>query len=122
MNGGMAMAIKTTVEQISDGTIIVDVGGALDVDSSAAFGRVLNEQITAGATHLVLDCTAITQMDTTGLAKLNQACARIRAAGGTFHLIKPNDNVRRVLEITGAIASYQLHDDVDAAIEAVGGV
>jgi anti-anti-sigma factor len=119
MNGGMAMAIETTVEKVRDGAIIIRVGGALDVDASSAFGQILNEEINGGASHLVLDCSAITHLDTSGLAKLNQACARVRAAGGSFHLVKPNDNVRRVLDITGAIASFRLHDDVETAREAV---
>jgi anti-sigma B factor antagonist len=61
-----------------------------------------------GATSLVVDLSEVTFLDSTGLSVLISGLKRCQDAGGTMRLASPRPNVRKVLEITGLTAVFQL--------------
>jgi len=91
-------------------TVILDVSGEIDL----AVADTLTDQAgawIAPSRRLVLDCSGITFLDSTGLSALltiQNAAADHRAG---FALANLSDPVARVLELSGTLAVFTIIDD-----------
>lgn len=97
---------------------IVALDGDLDAYSSPRLGQLLNELIERGSKHIVIDCTALKYVDSSGLGALVAAFKRISAESGVLDLAQINGDVRRVLQITGLDVLFRLYNSVDEARDA----
>ena len=64
----------------------------------------------------VLDLSAVTFLDSTGLGVLITGLKRCRSAEGDLVLVTAQPNVLKVLEITGLNDVFQVHDSVEDAL------
>jgi anti-anti-sigma factor len=78
------------------GSRLATVRGALDLDSADVLARHLTN--VADDEDLVVDLSEIDFMDSSGLAVILRESMRRRAAGGSLHIRRPSDPVRRLLE------------------------
>jgi stage II sporulation protein AA (anti-sigma F factor antagonist) len=101
-------------------TVVLSVGGELDMDTAELLGTRLAEQLRQGRRHLVLDLSALDFMDSSGLNVLIRVVQRARDIGGDLYLAAPTSAVRRILEITGLTATVPPHADVAEALAAAG--
>ncbi|MEB3358672.1 MAG: STAS domain-containing protein [Synechococcales bacterium] len=82
----------------------------------------VQESLSAGATHLLVDLQSVKFINSSGLGALAVALKIVREAGGQFALCNLNDQARMTLEISGmdqAIAIYDSREDFEAAVPAV---
>ncbi|HWC27833.1 MAG TPA: STAS domain-containing protein [Solirubrobacteraceae bacterium] len=86
---------------LRDGTRLVTLGGELDVFTAGAEVQELLEECAEGACHVVLDMSAVTFIDSSGLALLIKTDRRLSAADRRLVVLRPHPNVRRILELTG---------------------
>lgn len=99
--GGM----QTTLHRDTDGRSVLTVSGEIDAavaDDLIAAGR----SVLVAATVLRLDLSAVTFLDSSGLAALiglRNACVE---SGADLTLVAPSRQVRRILEITGLAESF----------------
>jgi anti-sigma B factor antagonist len=81
------------------------VSGEIDVATSPTLRRELHAILDAGASHVVIDLSATTFIDSSGLGVLVGALKRLREANGNGHqtlvLTGLQPAVRKVFEITG---------------------
>ncbi|GAA3398572.1 STAS domain-containing protein [Streptomyces roseoviridis] len=101
-------------------TAILTVGGEMDVDTATFLHHHVANQFLHGRRHLVLDLSALSFMDSSGLNVVIKAVREARERGGDVHLVAPTPTVRRLLEITGLHVTTPLHADVEEALAAVG--
>jgi anti-sigma B factor antagonist len=101
------------------GARVVRVSGELDIDTHEKFADQLVREAEQGA--VVVDLTACEFIDSTGIRAL---LLGIRAAGGEdvarIAIAGPNQQVRRILEMTGLDTAVPVHASVDDAVAAVG--
>lgn len=101
-----------------DGTCVVKVAGELDIETHEELADRLVREAERGA--VVVDLTACDFIDSSGVRAL---LLGIRAAGGegttTFAIACPNDQVQRILEMTGLETAVPVHSSVDEAVAAV---
>lgn len=99
--------MKVTINEASGDRIAATISGEVDADNCAEVGAVL---LDGGATSaaMTLDASELGFLDSSGISELLRVHDAVRAAGGTFTLIDPTDNVRRVLEITGLLETFGL--------------
>ena len=100
-----------------DGTAVVAVAGEIDVYTSPLLQERLVEVLKDGSSSIVLDLSAVTFLDSTGLGVLITGLKRCRSAEGDLVLVTAQPNVLKVLEITGLNDVFQIHDSVDDAID-----
>lgn len=50
---------------------------------------------------VLVDCSAVTFIDSSGIRVLLEGSQRQREGGGTLHVYSPSQVVRRILELTG---------------------
>ncbi|MGO9343343.1 MAG: STAS domain-containing protein [Acidimicrobiales bacterium] len=107
--------LDVTVRKL-DGTAVVVVAGEIDVYTSPLLQERLVEVLRDGISSIVLDLSAVTFLDSTGLGVLITCLKRCRSAEGDLVLVTAQPNVLKVLEITGLNDVFQVHDSVDDAI------
>ena len=76
------------------------VRGEIDASTVSQVRELLEELVGNGAKHLVLDCSELAFLDSSGIGVLIAARNRL-GADGSIVLDSPPPHVRKVLEITG---------------------
>ena len=102
----------------SDGYELLTVEGELDIATAPRMIGVLNEAIAEMSAPLVVDLTDVVFMDSTGLALLMNARARVVRQGKGFAIICPNGPLARVFEIADMVDSLRVCPDRASAREA----
>ena len=103
---------------VDDRTVVVALGGELDLWSAPQLKRTLSELLAGGRKRLVLDLSGVRFMDSTALGVLVAVDRRL-GADERLALAQVGDEVLRVLEITGIAAGFRIFPTCDAAISYV---
>lgn len=110
---------------MNDGVHLIAVRGELDLSTAAELEPPLEEAISAGDTAVLIDLAECEFIDSTGIALIVRAWQRLdRAAGegrGRVAVCSDNDQVRRVLDLTGLESSIELHSSREEALTALRG-
>lgn len=81
-------------------TVVVAAEGEIDTANNQRLEQVL-ASLAHGDADVVVDLSAVTFMDSSGLRALLTGQRAVLAAGRSFRIGDASDAVRRVLEITG---------------------
>ena len=90
--------VRVTVAHVAD-AVVVTVEGEVDMASIPAL-RVALDDVESDH-ELILDCSGVTFMDSSGLSVLVTLWSRLQERGGSLHVRNPSPAVRRVMELTG---------------------
>ena len=90
---------------------LLRVRGEIDLASSQKLEAVLDEAIAAQPSRIIVELDSVTFLDSTGLRVLVEAQRRLQQRGGTLVIDGMSETVRRVLEVTGLLASLVESDD-----------
>jgi anti-anti-sigma factor len=101
-----------------DGRAVVTVSGEIDLETASRLGEELQGAMRDVAPDLVVDLSAVTFMDSTGLKVLIAAQLRAGLAGGGITLVGLRRAVRRVFEVTGLDDQFAVHDTLEDALAA----
>ena len=77
------------------------IRGEIDLDTAPALGVDLSDAAENGSDSLVVDCGALTFIDSTGISVLVSICDAFRAQGRQFRVVNTNAITDRVLDILG---------------------
>lgn len=95
---------------------VVHLAGEIDVYTAPRLREKLDEQIHAGRTHLVVDLTDVSFLDSTGLGVLVGRLKLTRTLGGSMRIVGTDERVLKVFSITGLDKVFELHPDLDSAL------
>jgi anti-sigma B factor antagonist len=84
-----------------DGTVVLHLGGHLDVDGSPHLQQVLSELLGQGTRSVLLDCTGIGFISSVGVGVVIVAVGEYRAAGGDVVVTGLNAELRHMFEMLG---------------------
>ncbi|WP_444542254.1 STAS domain-containing protein [Cellulomonas phragmiteti] len=104
-----------TTEDVGARTV-VHVAGEIDVASADRLRESVAQLLSDGRTDLVVDLSAVTFMDSTGLGLLVGTLKRVRLAGGRLVLVVDSERLLKVFRITGLTQVFTIHDTLDAAL------
>jgi anti-sigma B factor antagonist len=114
---------ETVDEAIAGGVGGFAAGGEIDYAASPLLHEQIARHIKAGATHLVIDLSAATFIDSTAIGVLIGAVGSLReACGGALAIVCVDKNVLKILEISGlqaAIAIYRTREEALSALALV---
>ena len=94
--------------------MVVSVAGEVDLSTSPPLREAL-EQAVAQGPNVVVDLSGVTFLDSTGLGDLVRARESALSLGGHLQLVLTQPRIRRVLEITGLDAVFDIHETLAAA-------
>jgi anti-sigma B factor antagonist len=110
--------------ELDDGVRTIVVRGELDLSTAPDLEGPLEEAVAAKHASVLIDLTDCEFIDSTGIALIVRAWQRLDAAAdgeGSGRVVICNDNeqVRRVLEITGIELSIQIHETREQALSSL---
>jgi len=113
---------EVTVTGLEQGIRVLAVRGELDLSTAPELEWPL-EGVLAGEESLLIDLGGCEFIDSTGIALLVRAWQRLAADGDgrSMAICSDNDQVRRVLEITGLEVSIPVHQTREQALAALQG-
>jgi anti-sigma B factor antagonist len=97
--------LEITITQRPNGVAIVKPIGRIDTHTAQGFKDRLGKALDSGYRWLVIDVSAITFLDSTGLGALINGLKRAQELGGDLRLAQVPNNVRMMIELT-ALQSY----------------
>jgi len=100
-------------------TVLVDAPARLDGVNSGEFGMLLTNLVTAGASRLILDLSALDYMSSAGVRSLLMAQKAVEARHGKLALLGCRPPVRDVLRLCGLEEIAPKFDSIEAARLAV---
>jgi anti-sigma B factor antagonist len=98
----------------SGGVRLLRLTGELDMAGVDRFERSLISDQIPEATTLVIDLRGLTFIDSSGVRALIMADHRVRAEGGRFIVVRGQDPVNEVLEMTGVARRVEFVDEPPA--------
>lgn len=84
--------------------------GEIDASNAATITTQVAQALRAGAREIVVDLTAVSFFDSTGLGALIAARTECGDSGATLSLRAPSAQVRRILDLTATASLFPLSD------------
>jgi anti-sigma B factor antagonist len=106
-------------EAVSDSIHVVAPSGEVDLITSPTLARRLLALVDEGKTHLVVDLSKVTFMDSTGIGVLLNAVRRLGRHKGRLVLVCPTDRILRPFEISGLVGYLPIFGSREEALGAV---
>ena len=106
---------------LEHGIRVVSVRGELDLSTAPELEGPLDQVLESGSGSVLIDLTSCEFIDSTGIALIVRAWQRLDSGenGRALVICCQNDQVRRVLEITGLELSIPVHGSRDDALAAL---
>ena len=109
--------------QIDDGIRVIAVRGELDLSTAPELEGPLEQAVSPGDASVLIDLGECEFIDSTGIALIVRAWQRLdsNGSGNRVVICSDNDQVRRVLEVTGLELSIPIHGNREEALAALRG-
>ncbi|MBC3190551.1 STAS domain-containing protein [Pseudonocardia sp. C8] len=111
--GGDELRLETSFP--SEGVTVIAVGGELDMLTAPELRREVSERIPA-ASLVVLELGGVRFLGTSGLAALIEIREQAHRAGVELRIACTERRVLRPLGLAGLHHLFDIHDDVEAAL------
>ncbi len=102
-----------------DHVCVLTLSGEYTLEDVDQFKRIVSDRLTAGARHVLLNCEYLEFIDSAGLEALLRLREDLAQRSGQMRLIKPDDNVAKILRITRLDRSFELHPTLESAVRSV---
>lgn len=110
-------------EALDGGIRVLAVRGELDLNTAPELEKPLEASLTAGEGSILIDLAECDFIDSTGIAVIVRAWQRATEDGDGDGLVLccSNEQVQRLLKITGVESSISIHPDREAALAQLRG-
>jgi anti-anti-sigma factor len=117
---------QASASELEGGVRLVEVQGELDLSTATQLEGPLEEAVESEDAAVLIDLAGCQFIDSTGIALIVRAWQRVDASAGNggkggLVLCCQNEQVRRVLEVTGLEHSLRVFATRDEAIAALRG-
>ena len=113
---------EVKVGDLDRGVRTISVRGELDLSTAPDLEGPLEQALKSGEGSVLIDLSQCEFIDSTGIALIVRAWQRLDGGDGNGRALvicSQNDQVRRVLEITGLELSIPVHTTKDEALAAI---
>lgn len=110
------MPLTTSVLH-DDGVALLALGGELDLEGLDQVSAVVRQTLALGFVHLVVDLTALSFCDSSGLGALLRTSRAARSAGGSCTVAGAVGSVQRLFDVTAMSHVLALTTGVSVALE-----
>jgi anti-anti-sigma factor len=103
-------------EEKHEDIAVLGVKGRLDVSSSKLLEERLLAVTGAGTNRIVVDCSELSYISSSGLQVLLLAAIRAKDARGKIVLCSLQDQIKQVLDVAGFSAIFSIYSSRDEAL------
>jgi anti-sigma B factor antagonist len=107
---GIAMGTQA-IQMDPNRTQIVEIVGRIDNAQSATLAQYADSALSHGRTHLILDMSAVSFINSSGLRALVGIVRRAQAADGSLTILNPSERVAKVLGLVGLDTVFRIIAD-----------
>ena len=90
---------------------VIAPSGSLDINTSVALRREITDVVSTGAKIILLDCKAVTLIDSSGLGVLVIALKFIKKMGGKLSICSLNNQVQILFRLTEMEKVFEIFAD-----------
>ncbi len=92
-------------------TNMVSIRGEIDIYSIEKFRDTIEEKIKTQASEIILDCSELSYMDSTGMGVLIELRNKTKELGQKIIMMNPRPNIRKLLALTGVDKIIEIVDN-----------
>ncbi|MFN0214181.1 MAG: STAS domain-containing protein [Saprospiraceae bacterium] len=100
-----------------DNIVVLALEGRLDTLTSSTLQESLDGLINSGQHQILIDCTELQFISSSGLRVLLTAAKQLNSLQGKFALCALKDRIREVFDIAGFTMLFSIFSDVAAALK-----
>ncbi len=109
------MEIKARHEH---GVTIIEPKGKITIGvGDVALREAVAEALEAGARNILVDLGGVSTIDSSGIGELVSAYTSVSNRGGKLKLVNLPPKVTDILQITQLISVFEVHDNLDEALD-----
>jgi anti-sigma B factor antagonist len=112
----MAMDFHIDDRKVGEDTHVVSVTGEIDLFTAPEFKQHVSLPIDSGVSHVVVDLTKTTFIDSSSLGVLIGAHRRLKLRGGSLTIVCDNEAITKTFRVTGLDGVFSLVPKIDDAI------
>lgn len=107
------------ITEINEGNCtILAVSGRLDTTNYTQLEKQVTDLTDGGRNRLLIDCSAMDYISSSGLRILLMALKKVTATRGKFALCGLQENIREIFEISGFTSIFEIHPTRQEALAA----
>lgn len=103
------MSSKNIVEM--EKTNMVCIRGEIDIYSIEKFRETIEQKIKTQAPEIILDCSELSYMDSTGMGVLIELRNKTKEMGQKIIMMNPRPNIKKLLALTGVDKIIEVIDN-----------
>ncbi|AWW26470.1 STAS domain-containing protein [Acetobacterium sp. KB-1] len=92
-------------------TSMVSIKGEIDIYSIEKFRESIEREIKTKATEIILDCSELSYMDSTGMGVLIELRNKSKEMGQRIIMMNPRPNIKKLLSLTGVDKIIEIVDN-----------
>jgi anti-sigma B factor antagonist len=108
--------LRIDERNIAGVTVLTLVGEITLDDGDLAFGRRINDLVSAGRGQILVDLDAVTSIDSSGIGMMAAKLKEVRKHGGDIRLLRLNARGQRVLAVLRLRTMFEVFDDEAVAL------
>jgi anti-anti-sigma factor len=115
------MILKIDKRELENGVTVIELGGrvALGRESGQIEPEVMGA-IKSGAKMVIMDLTAVSHIDSTGIGVMAYCFGKATQAGTQFRVSGARDSVLNVFQVTRLVHVVPFFPDLDSALQGNG--
>ena len=110
------MQMELTVKDDGRVTVVSLSGDLVAGDSELTFKKTISRLLEDGKVELLVDCTGLRFVDSTGLGALVRALTTSQNEGGRTKLLGVGTNLKKLLALTKLDSVFEMFDDREQAV------
>src|SRR3954447_22654765 len=97
--------------------LLITLQGSVRTGASVdSFRAKVEESLRSGQSRVVVDMSAVTSLDSSGIGVLVRSLTQLKQQGGTLKLVGLPKVVQQTLKITGVLRLFEVFPAVDEAV------
>ena len=105
-------------EQKTDQCLVIGIAGRLDTTNYSLLEQKLMALLDDQQDKILMDCSQMDYISSSGLRILLMALKRIKAMNGRFALCGLRENIHEIFEISGFTSIFEIHPSREEALGA----
>lgn len=99
--------------------VVFTLSGDFTIDDADQMQRSAIERIEAGTRDVVVDCEHLEYLDSAALETLLRVREQVAEKGGSVRLVKVDDTVQKIMEMTRLDGMFQSAESVEDAVRSL---
>jgi len=92
-------------------TSMVSIKGEIDIYSIEKFREAIEEKIKTKEPEIILDCSELSYMDSTGMSVLIELRNKTKEKGQKIIMMNPRPNIKKLMALTGVDKIIEIVDN-----------